>query len=146
VVQFSPAVTAKHLNFRQRVAPAAVWTDPLLIRRIVGNLLGNAIRYTERGGVLLSTRVRAGCMWIEVWDTGVGIAPEHQEQVFQEFFKASTHEGTEDGFGLGLAIVQRLSEVLGHRVLMRSVLGRGTYVRVEVALADPVAAPVATAD
>jgi signal transduction histidine kinase len=66
--------------------------------------------------------------------------------VFQEFFKASTHEGTEDGFGLGLAIVQRLSEVLGHTVVMRSVLGRGTYVRVEVALANPVAVPAGSTD
>jgi signal transduction histidine kinase len=58
--------------------------------------------------VLISTRVRGHVMWIDVWDTGIGIAPEHQSHVFQEFYKASTHAGTEDGFGLGLAIVRRL--------------------------------------
>jgi signal transduction histidine kinase len=138
-VQFGPAASHKHLDFRQRITSGYMWTDPLLIRRIVGNLMANAIRYTERGGVLLTTRVRADCMWIEVWDTGVGIAPEHHEHVFQEFYKASVHSGTEDGFGLGLAIVQRLSEVLGHKVSMVSHLGRGTSMRVEVSLAKAIA-------
>jgi signal transduction histidine kinase len=136
MLQFRPAALNKNIILRQRVAPAYVWTDSVLIRRIVGNLLGNAVRYTQRGGVLLTTRVRQGSMWIEVWDTGVGIAPEHQEQVFQEFYKASQHAGTEDGFGLGLAIVKRLSQVLGHKVSMASHLGRGTRMRVEIALAN----------
>jgi signal transduction histidine kinase len=136
VLQFSPAAHGKNIVIRQRVTPGFVWTDPVLIRRIVGNLLGNAVRYTQRGGVLLTTRLRHGCMWIEVWDTGVGIAPEHQEQVFQEFYKASQHAGTEDGFGLGLAIVKRLSQVLGHKVSMTSHLGKGTCMRVEIALAN----------
>lgn len=140
-VQFGPAAQHKQLYFRQRITPGIVWTDPLLIRRIVGNLVANAIRYTESGGVLLTTRLRTDCMWIEVWDTGVGIAPEHHHHVFQEFYKASSHQGTEEGFGLGLAIVQRLSEVLGHKVSMVSHLGRGTSMRVEVALAKG-AAPV----
>jgi signal transduction histidine kinase len=136
LLQFRPAAFSKNIVFRQRITPGYVWTDPVLIRRIVGNLLGNAVRYTQQGGVLLSTRRRHGCMWIEVWDTGVGIAPEHQEQVFQEFYKASQHSGTEDGFGLGLAIVKRLSQVLGHKVSMTSHLGRGTCMRVEIALAN----------
>jgi signal transduction histidine kinase len=136
MLQFQPAAFSKNITFRQRITPGYVWTDPVLIRRIVGNLLGNAVRYTQRGGVLLTTRVRQGSMWIEVWDTGVGIAPEHQEQVFQEFYKASQHAGTEDGFGLGLAIVKRLSQVLGHKVSMTSHLGKGTCMRVEIALAN----------
>jgi signal transduction histidine kinase len=136
MLQFSPAAFNKNITFRRRLTPGYIWTDPVLIRRIVGNLLANAVRYTQRGGVLLTTRLRHGCMWIEVWDTGVGIAPEHQEQVFQEFYKASQHAGTEDGFGLGLAIVKRLSQVLGHKVSMTSVLGKGTCMRVEIALAN----------
>lgn len=136
ILQFRPAAFSKNIIFRQHVTPGTVWTDPVLVRRIVGNLLGNAVRYTHRGGVLLTTRLRPGCMWIEVWDTGVGIAPEHQEQVFQEFYKASQHTGTEDGFGLGLAIVRRLSQVLGHKVTMNSRLGRGTCMRLEIALAN----------
>jgi signal transduction histidine kinase len=134
-VQFSPAALGRHIDFRQRITPGHVWTDAVLIRRIVGNLVANAIRYTNQGGVLLTTRVRGDRMWIEVWDTGIGIAPEHQGQVFREFYKASTHSGTEDGFGLGLAIVQRLSDVLGHKVHMKSQLGRGTCMRVELSLA-----------
>lgn len=135
-VQFNPAASGKRLDFRQRIATAHVWTDALLIRRIVANLLANAIRYTERGGVLLTTRIRSDRLWIEVWDTGLGIAPQHHAHVFQEFYKASSHYGTEDGFGLGLAIVQRLSDVLGHRVSLRSRLGVGTCMRVELLLAD----------
>lgn len=135
-LQFSPAALGKNIVFRQHISPGIVWTDPVLIRRIVGNLLSNSIRYTRQGGVLLGTRRRPGCMWIEVWDTGVGIAPEHQQQVFQEFYKASQHGGTEDGFGLGLAIVRRLSQVLGHKVSMASHLGKGTCMRVEIALAN----------
>jgi signal transduction histidine kinase len=135
-VQFNPATAAKNIIFRQRVVSCTVWTDAVLIRRILGNLLGNAIRYTDRGGVLLATRLRPGCLWFEVWDTGVGIAPEHHSHVFQEFYKAKSHEGTEEGFGLGLAIVKRLSETLGHSVSFVSRPNRGTYMRLEVKLAS----------
>lgn len=134
-LQFSPSAQTRGIALRQRIAPGYVWTDPVLIRRILGNLMANAVRYTERGGVLLTTRVRGDEMWIEVWDTGVGIAPEHQDKVFKEFYKASTHQGTEDGFGLGLAIVERLCSVLGHRVTMLSSSGRGTCMRLAVKVA-----------
>ncbi len=136
-LQFSPSAQTRGIDLRQRITPGYVWTDPVLIRRILGNLLANAVRYTERGGVLLTTRLRGGEMWIEVWDTGVGIAPEHQDKVFKEFYKASTHQGTEDGFGLGLAIVERLCSVLGHKVTMLSSSGRGTCMRLAVKVAKP---------
>ena len=134
-LQFSPSAQTRGIELRLRVTPGYVWTDPVLIRRIVGNLMANAVRYTERGGVLLTTRLRGDQMWIEVWDTGVGIAPEHQDKVFKEFYKASTHQGTEDGFGLGLAIVERLCSVLGHKVTMLSSSGRGTCMRLAVKVA-----------
>lgn len=133
-MQFSPDAVRKGIEFRQRVTPGYVWTDTLLVRRIVGNLVSNAIRYTSHGGVLLSTRIRGDRMWIEVRDTGTGIALEHQDKVFREFYKASAHAGTEDGFGLGLAIVQRLSDVLNHKITLISHPGRGTCVRVEFML------------
>ncbi len=140
MLQFGPAALTKGLELRQHLTRAYVWTDSVLVRRIVGNLVANAIRYTEQGSVLIATRLRGNKMSIEVWDTGIGIAPEHQDQVFKEFYKASTHEGTEDGFGLGLAIVRRLSDVLGHAVHMRTQVGRGTCMRVEIELAQgPVA-------
>ncbi len=136
MLQFGPAAQTKGLELRQHLTRAYVWTDPVLVRRIVGNLVANAVRYTEHGSVLIATRLRGNKMSIEVWDTGIGIAPEHQDQVFKEFYKASTHEGTEDGFGLGLAIVRRLSDVLGHAVHMRTQVGRGTCMRVEIELAQ----------
>jgi signal transduction histidine kinase len=140
MLQFGPAAQSKGLELRQHLTRAYVWTDPVLVRRIVGNLVANAVRYTEHGSVLIATRLRGNKMSIEVWDTGIGIAPEHQDQVFKEFYKASAHAGTEDGFGLGLAIVRRLSDVLGHAVHMRTQVGRGTCMRVEIELAQgPVA-------
>ncbi len=135
VLQFSPEADSKKIEFRQRITPALVWTDAVLIRRIIANLVANAIRYTDHGGVLIAARLRGGRMHIQVWDTGVGIALEHQAQVFTEFYKAPVHAGTEDGFGLGLAIVQRLSGVLGHQVHLNSRLGKGTRMWVELDLA-----------
>jgi signal transduction histidine kinase len=135
VLQFSPEADSKKIEFRQRITPALVWTDAVLIRRIISNLVANAVRYTDHGGVLIATRLRGGRMHIQVWDTGVGIALEHQPQVFTEFYKAPVHAGTEDGFGLGLAIVERLSSVLGHQVHLNSRLGKGTRMWVELDLA-----------
>ncbi len=137
-VQFAPSAQAKGLELRLHISPAHIWTDPILIRRILGNLLGNAIRYTHSGAVLLSTRRRGAQMWIEVRDTGQGIANEHMPHIFREFYKASNHEGTEDGFGLGLAIVSRLCDALGHEVSLQSTLGKGTMVRIEVPITKPV--------
>jgi signal transduction histidine kinase len=131
-LQFGPAAYAKHLEFRKRVTDVVVWTDPILIRRIVGNLLSNAIRYTEKGGVLLCVRVHGERARIEVWDTGVGIEAKHLPNVFREFYKAPSHQGTEDGFGLGLAIVDRLAKALHHKVNIQSVAGRGTRTWVEI--------------
>ena len=131
IVQFTPAAQAKHLQLRLRIGPAIIETDPLLIQRIVGNFLSNAIRHTKTGGVLLSSRVREGRAWIEVYDTGPGIAPEHLPYVFHEFYKVPT-QGTDEGFGLGLAIVQRLADAMGHKVDVRSRLGRGSRFCVEI--------------
>jgi signal transduction histidine kinase len=139
-LQFDPVAHSKGLELRMRVQPALIFTDPILLRRIVGNLVANALRYTERGGVLLSARVRHGKLWLEVWDTGIGILPEHRDKVFQEFYKVRQHAGTEEGFGLGLAIVRRLSQALGISVNMRSTPGMGTRMRLEIVLATDQAA------
>ena len=134
LVQFAPAARAKNLLLRSRIQPAHIVTDPLLIQRILGNLVANAIRYSAQGGVLISSRVRKGRVWIEVWDTGLGISPEHLPYVFREFYKVPT-PGTVEGFGLGLAIVERLCKALGHSVSVRSGVGRGSCFRVELAAA-----------
>ncbi len=135
-LQYAPLAREKGLALRTRVMKAQVLSDPVLLKRLLGNLLSNAVRHTEQGGVLLAVR-RASEGWrVEVWDTGVGVAPEHQEAIFREFYRVAKHQGTEEGFGLGLSIVSRLSEALGHRVSMRSVLGRGTLFRVDLPAYD----------
>jgi signal transduction histidine kinase len=111
------------------LTPGAVVSDPILLRRIVGNLISNAIKYSERGGVLVATRAGAAGRRIEIWDTGLGIAPVHQREIFREFYKVPSHAGTEDGFGLGLYIVSRLSGILGHPLALASRPGRGTVFR-----------------
>jgi signal transduction histidine kinase len=137
-LQYRPLAVAKGLELRVRPGRGSVFSDELLLKRIVGNLLSNAIKYTEDGGVLLAVRHGGGAdARIEVWDTGVGIAPVHQRDIFREFYKVPIHEGTEDGFGLGLYIVSRLSHILGHPVQMASRQGRGTVFRLVLKASDP---------
>jgi signal transduction histidine kinase len=129
-LQYGPLAAAKGLQFRMHGASGMVMSDGILLRRILGNLVSNAIKYTQSGGVLVAARMRGDERVIEVWDTGLGIAPVHQKEVFREFFKVPSHAGTEEGFGLGLYIVARLSAILGHPVTLASRPGRGTLFRV----------------
>jgi signal transduction histidine kinase len=128
-LQYRPLAQARGLRFRVHAAPGTVLSDPILLRRIVGNLVSNAIKYTERGGVLVASRATGRERRIEIWDTGVGIAPAHQREIFREFYKVPSHAGTEDGFGLGLYIVARLSAILGHPLSLDSRPGHGTVFR-----------------
>lgn len=114
-------------------APFAL-SDPLLVERILQNLLGNALKYTTSGGVLLSCRRRGCDRWrVEIWDTGAGIPAADQARVFEEFFQVSNPErDREAGLGLGLAIVRRLCDLLGHALVMHSQLGRGTHFALEL--------------
>jgi signal transduction histidine kinase len=110
-----------------------VFDDPILLRRIISNLISNAIKYTETGGILLVCR---DCdkygFRLEVWDTGVGISPAMQKAVFTEFYKNPENTGTSDGFGLGLAIVAQLCVLLGHKLTMKSRRGHGTVVSIRL--------------
>ncbi|WP_411879372.1 sensor histidine kinase [Polaromonas sp. YR568] len=129
--QYAPFARERSLRLRVRGATGQVRSDPVLLQRLVGNLLSNALRNTHRGGVLMAVRRRRGVPCIEIWDTGVGIAKEHQQAIFQEFYRIPL-QGTEEGFGLGLAIVSRLSEALGHPVGLASRAGRGSVFWVEL--------------
>jgi anti-sigma regulatory factor (Ser/Thr protein kinase)/CheY-like chemotaxis protein len=125
----------------------AVASDPLMLERIVRNLLSNAVRYTHEGGVRLHIRQRPGCVDIRVADSGMGIAPEHRQVVYQEFFQLHPDNGgRHEGLGLGLAIVRRMCDLLGHRLTLRSRLGRGSVftLRIPSAPALQVAVPPAT--
>jgi len=137
---------AKSLRFVCRPTPLWVNTDPALLERLLGNLLSNAVRYTEKGGVLLVARRCAGHVRIEVRDSGIGIAPEHRQPIFEEFFQVGNIARTQDqGLGLGLAIVSRLARILGLTVELRSVPGRGSIFSVTLPLARPVSRVPASA-
>lgn len=130
VLQFGSAAQTKSLSLRTRAKPTTLWADPVVLRRMLGNLVSNALRHTKHGGVLIALRQRGGLLVFEVWDTGVGIAPEHQQAIFQEFFRVSQHQGTEDSLGLGLTIVSKLGSLLGYQLTLHSVLGRGSVFRI----------------
>jgi signal transduction histidine kinase len=140
-VQYLPIAQAKQLDLRMRMfkkegrdCDVDLWTDPLLIKRILGNLISNAIKYTDAGGVLVACRNTLKGIRFEIWDTGVGIAAEQQDLVFREFYKGSTNTGTTDGFGLGLAIVTQLTELLGYELVMKSRVGRGTTMSLQLTI------------
>lgn len=144
-LHYKPLASSKGLTFKRRCRAGTIQSDPILLQRLLGNLLSNAVKYTESGGVLLACRVKRKQLVIEIWDTGVGIEAQYHQKVFQEFYKVPTHRGTEDGFGLGLAIVSRLSTILGYPVQLDSRPGRGSLFRVQLsdvneALADERAA------
>jgi signal transduction histidine kinase len=127
----------KGLELRLRPTDAIVMADPLLLNRIVSNLISNAIRYTKHGGVLLGVR-RRGSRWrIQVCDTGVGIASKEQETIFQEFTQLDNPErDREKGLGLGLAIVRRLARMMGTEIMLSSLPGRGSSFFFEIAEGD----------
>ena len=135
-VAHSAAARAKGLELRIRPSDAWVAGDAVLLERILGNLVGNAVRYTRSGAILVGCRhVHAG-LRIAVWDTGIGIAPGQQARIFDEFYRLETEDSAFDGgLGLGLSIVARLAELLGHRVDVRSAPGRGSCFAVTVPLA-----------
>ncbi|WP_439517646.1 sensor histidine kinase [Hydrogenophaga sp.] len=129
-LQFEPVAQGKSLRLRTYAKPCTIWSDPVVLRRILGNLLSNALRHTHQGGVLLGLRRREGMLVFEVWDTGVGIAREHQQAIFQEFFRVSQHQGTEDSLGLGLTIVSKLTSLMGYQLSLNSEASRGSVFRV----------------
>ncbi|WP_084314146.1 hybrid sensor histidine kinase/response regulator NahK/ErcS' [Pseudomonas jinjuensis] len=115
---------------------ACVRSDLQLLARILRNLLSNAIRYTPSGRVLLGCRRRRHSLSIEVWDTGVGIAADKLGEIFQEFKRGDVQRSHQDrGLGLGLAIVEKIARMLGHRIQVGSVPGRGSCFAIEVPLA-----------
>lgn len=110
-----------------------VRSDIQLLARILRNLLSNAIRYTPRGRVLLGCRRRGKRLLIEVWDTGIGIAADKRGEIFQEFKRGDVQRPDQDrGLGLGLAIVEKIAGILGHRIAVRSTPGKGSVFSIEV--------------
>jgi signal transduction histidine kinase len=140
---FKPFAERKGLRLAVRCPELTVTSDVVLLRRILQNLVSNAVRYTEAGGIVLAARRRGGGVRVEVTDTGCGIAAEEQDLVFDEFFRGGARScgGQEPGLGLGLSIVRRMAHALDHPLTLRSRPGHGT----RVALALPVSAVPAAA-
>ena len=124
---------AKGLAIGARMLPCWTDSDPILLGRIVRNLIANALRYTERGGILVGIRRRCGKLRLEIYDTGKGIPPDQQLVIFEEFRQLDNPERNRTkGYGLGLAIVAKTAELLDHQMFVRSVVGRGSVFAIEV--------------
>jgi two-component system, sensor histidine kinase len=138
--QFGGDAEARDLALRFRATRRVVRSDPLLLERILANLVQNALRYTKRGGVLVAARRNARGVALEVWDTGLGIPPDQLDMIFREFYQIDNPERDRGrGLGMGLAIVQRLCTLLQHPLDVRSRLGRGSVFRVLVPLGEAAA-------
>ena len=121
------------LRVSRRVEAGGAWSDPLLLERVLRNLIGNAIKYTASGGVLVSCRPRGGRAVFEIWDTGPGIAESERERVFEEYYQIGhSQRDRAGGLGLGLSIVRRLAQLLEHPLTLHS--GPGTGSRFALAL------------
>jgi signal transduction histidine kinase len=125
--QAFPSALAKGLRLRRVRTTATITSDYGLLERLLEQLVANAIRYTQEGGVVFGVRRRTGQMRIEVWDSGLGISPENLPLIFEEFHQVgnSAHNRS-DGLGLGLAIANRLAKLLGGAILVDSIEGRGS--------------------
>jgi PAS domain S-box-containing protein len=140
--QYAPVAAARGL--RLKVVPCEAWvhSDRVLLRRILQNYLANALRYTRRGGVIVTCRPREGALQVRVSDTGPGIAEHHQQAIFAEFTRLERQSPWgEKGLGLGLSICDRIARLLGHDLELRSLPGRGSTFGVRVPLGTPVAQP-----
>lgn len=137
---FAPQANEKGLVFRVRDTDLVVQADPQLVEQVLRNLLANAIRYTERGGVLVGCRRRGAQAVLEVWDTGMGIEPAQHQAIFQEFHQLGNPERDRSkGLGLGLAIVQGLARAMAATVTLVSRPGRGSVFRLGLPLSPLVA-------
>ncbi len=136
---FQPLAAAKGLELKVRRCGLLVLSDPMLLLRVLQNLVSNAVRYTDHGGVLVSVRKRgARHCFIDVVDTGRGISESEREAIFEEFYRgAAAAGGAHTGLGLGLAIVQRTAQTLEHSLVVKSKLGKGSTFRLKVEHAGP---------
>jgi len=125
--EFMAQAHAKDLRFRLFTTTAWCLSDPLFIERILSNLITNALRYTYQGGIVVGCRRRGDVLWLQVWDTGVGIPEHEQENIFREFQQlANPERDRRKGLGLGLAIVDRLCQLLTHPIRIASLPGKGS--------------------
>jgi signal transduction histidine kinase/CheY-like chemotaxis protein len=143
VSEFQSVAQAAGLNLRVHTGCYAINTDLRLLTRILRNFLSNACRYTDEGCILLGARKRGDGLRLEVWDTGRGIAEDRLEAIFLEFNQLDVGRAADrKGVGLGLAIVERIAEILGYPIAVRSWPGRGSMFSIEVPLSNEIPLPI----
>jgi CheY-like chemotaxis protein/anti-sigma regulatory factor (Ser/Thr protein kinase) len=134
-MHYAGQAEAAGLGLRFSPGGKSVTSDPQLLERILGNLIQNAIKYTEEGGVVVVARTTEDYLNLEVWDTGIGIKSTDLPRIFAEFYQVGQSERSRtQGLGMGLAIVKRLAHLLGYRLMVASRPGRGTMFRLSVPL------------
>ena len=134
---FLPLAKDKGLNFRVVPSSLYVRSDPALLERILGNFMSNAIRYTNKGSVLIGCRKRGDKVVIEVWDTGCGISDDQMSLIYEDFYQVENKERDRGkGLGLGLALAKRLADSLDHTINSKSTLGAGSCFSVAVDIAE----------
>jgi signal transduction histidine kinase len=135
---FGQRAEEKGLQLRMRASELAVRSDPDLLQRLLANVIENAIKYTATGGVAVVARARGTSVWIECYDTGIGIEDQHLPRIFDEFYQANNPgRDRSRGLGIGLSIVRRLAQLLDHPVEVTTRAGKGTRFRVIVPAAGP---------
>ena len=144
-VEFSALADEKGIHLRSR--PRSLWVeaDAIMLRRILQNFLSNALRYTRQGGVLFGARVRGKDVELQVWDSGIGIAPHEQNKVFDEFARLESGRAQHDkGMGLGLSISIRLARLIGGQLGLKSTENKGSCFTLRLPLTDKRAEPSPT--
>ena len=135
-LHFEPVAFEKGLMLSFRGDQHVAHADPVLLERVLRNLVSNAIRYSDDGGVLVSCRARGGKLLVQVWDSGIGIGEASLPRIWEEFFQAQSNRPLEahqrKGLGLGLAIVKRLAGLMAAPIAVRSRVGHGTVFSLEV--------------
>jgi signal transduction histidine kinase/CheY-like chemotaxis protein len=148
-IERSFAAQASRQSIQLRLRPTDIWvaSDVHLLQRIVNNLVSNALRYTSKGGVLVAARVRNQQALIEIWDTGMGIPKDRQDDVFDEFVQLNNPQHDRSmGLGLGLAIVKRTVSLLGHALSLRSRVDRGSVFTLSLSIVHVPRVPASASD
>jgi two-component system, sensor histidine kinase len=135
-LSFEAAAFEKNLDLRFKTQPHWIYADPVLVERILSNLVSNAIRYTPMGGILVTARRRGSVVWLQVWDTGLGIKDTDKERIFEEFYQVAPMESLSPdqrkGLGLGLSIVKRLTDLMKTTLQLRTRWGQGSVFTLQV--------------
>ncbi|WP_102795090.1 PAS domain-containing hybrid sensor histidine kinase/response regulator [Bowmanella denitrificans] len=134
VAEFSLLASQKGLTLHYRPTHLSVCSDKKLLRRVIQNLISNAVRYTDKGKILVGVRRKQGQLVLQVWDTGPGIAKDQQAEIFAEFHQLQSHN--QQGLGLGLTIVDKISQLLGHTLHLDSQPGKGSCFGLQIAMGE----------